>query len=291
MRTGYRAGLLLSAAVAAVIGSGHAAAADSFSDVSGSHWASDSIQRLTEEGIVNGYDDGTYHPGEEIKRGQVAELLTTAFSLEVEDNASSSFSDLNNGSYYTPFAEAVDDAGYMTGNGDVFAAGDDLTRQQMATILVRAFDFEAVEDDTTVQDLDKASATHRGNIEVLAQHGITQTDNGMFRPDETVTRDQFAVFLDRAKAAAHSRNSGIIEVSAYDSNTVDVSFNRQLSAISVDDFSFEPSVGVLSVEFVDPDDSLSGNSGAETVVRLTTGDHENGGHHLYYKGERTDNEF
>ncbi|SFM23003.1 S-layer homology domain-containing protein [Salibacterium qingdaonense] len=289
----YRTGLLLCAGAAVIGGSlfyaGGADAAEAFSDVRNSHWASASIQRLAEENIVNGYSDGTYHPGEEINRGQVAELLTTAFSLNTGSTASS-FSDLDRGSYYTPFAEAVNEAGYMTGNANRFEAGADLTRQQMATVLVRAFSLEDEGDGAGIRDLSSAAPTHRPNIEILAQHGITQTSSGMFRPDETVTRDQFAVFLDRARAAAHTRDAGILEAASSGRNTMDVSFDRQLSAISVDDFSFQPPAVVLSVEFVDAENSPAGSDDAVTVVRLTTGTQE-GSHRLYYKGGRTEIEL
>ncbi|SFO91814.1 S-layer homology domain-containing protein [Salibacterium halotolerans] len=295
MKPVNRAGLLLSTATAAVIGSslysaGDAAAAEAFSDVRNSYWASESIQHLAEENIVNGYSDGTYHPGEEINRGQVAELLTTAFSLDAGGSAPS-FSDLDSGSYYAPFAQAVNEAGFMTGNGSQFEAGQDLTRQQMATVLVRAFSLEAGGGGGDVRDLNEASPTHRPNINILAQTGITQTSSGMFRPDETVTRAQFAVFLDRARAQAHTKDAGITEVAASSQNTVDVGFNRSLSSISVEDFSFEPSVGVLSVNFVDEEQSSVDSSETETVVRLTTGTHETGGHTLYYKDERMANGF
>ncbi|SDI63536.1 S-layer homology domain-containing protein [Alteribacillus bidgolensis] len=196
----------LSAAVVASAGASTVAvqqadAAESFSDVSNSFWASESIQRLADEGIINGYKDGTYRPNEDINRGQVSELLVKAFDLEVDQNASAPFEDLSDESYYTPYAAAVKEAGYIKGreNNTVFAGGMDLSREQMATILVRAFELEPVEDsDATVGDLDEAHASHQSNIEILAQYDITSTADGNFRPKETVTRAQFAAFLDRA---------------------------------------------------------------------------------------------
>ncbi|RSL28835.1 S-layer homology domain-containing protein, partial [Salibacterium salarium] len=176
-------------------------AAESFTDVSNDHWASESIQRLADQGIINGYQDGTYGPTEDISRGQVAELLVNAFDLEVDQNAESSFDDLNDDSYTTPFAEAVAEAGFIEGraNNTEFAASRDLTRAQMATILVRAFELEPVEDsDAEVNDLEDAHESHQENIQILAQHGITETEDGNFRPKEAVNRAQFATFLDRA---------------------------------------------------------------------------------------------
>ncbi|RSL32109.1 S-layer homology domain-containing protein [Salibacterium salarium] len=267
-------------------------AAETFSDVSSDFWASGSIQRLAEDAVINGYSDGTFQPGQEIKRGQVAELLTTAFNLDTSENPDSTFNDLSDDSYFTPYAEAVQEAGYITGrnNNTEFAAGMDLSREQMATILVRAFELERIdEEDAIVSDINQAAESHQDNIEILAQHGVTQTEDGVFRPKDTVSRAQFAVFLERAMATAHTRDSGLMRVQAYDRNTVDVSFNREIGAISVDDFSFDPSLVVYSAEFIEPEESYDSNSEAETVVRLKTAEQHVQGYRFYYQGERTDN--
>lgn len=47
----------------------------SFNDLSKSHWAYNDIMRLVNEGIIQGYDDGTVHPDRPIKRLEAAVLL------------------------------------------------------------------------------------------------------------------------------------------------------------------------------------------------------------------------
>ncbi|MGY4688458.1 S-layer homology domain-containing protein [Salibacterium sp. K-3] len=223
------AAVVASAAAAVPADVQQADAAESFSDVSNDYWASESIQRLADEGIINGYPDGTYGPGEEINRGQVAELLVNAFDLEVNQDAETSYDDLTDESYYTPFAEAVTEAGYITGrqDGTQFAAGMDLSREQMATILVRAFDLEAKEDsDAEVADLDEANASHQENIEILAQYEITSTENNMFRPKETVNRAQFATFLDRALEVQEPLEIANVDALTDDGHVLEVSFTR-----------------------------------------------------------------
>ncbi|MFZ4451752.1 S-layer homology domain-containing protein [Salibacterium aidingense] len=229
LATSVSAAMLASAAAVVPADVQQADAAESFSDVSNDYWASESIQRLADQGIINGYPDGTYGPGEEINRGQVAELLVNAFDLDVDQDAESSFEDLNDESYYTPFAEAVNEAGYITGreNDTVFAAGMDLSREQMATILVRAFELEAKEDsDATVGDLDEAHESHQENIEILAQYDITSTEDGNFRPKETVTRAQFATFLDRALDVQEPLDIANISALTEDGHVLEVEFTR-----------------------------------------------------------------
>ncbi|SFQ36300.1 S-layer homology domain-containing protein [Salibacterium halotolerans] len=223
------AAVVASAAAAVPADVQQADAAESFSDVSNDYWASESIQRLADEGIINGYPDGTYGPGEDINRGQVAELLVNAFDLEVSQDAESSYDDLTDESYYTPYAEAVTEAGYITGreDGTMFAAGMDLSREQMATILVRAFNLEPKEDaSANVADLDEANASHQENIEILAQYDITSTENNMFRPKETVNRAQFATFLDRALEVQEPLEIANVSTLTGDGHVLSVEFTR-----------------------------------------------------------------
>ncbi|MFB4163234.1 S-layer homology domain-containing protein [Alteribacillus sp. JSM 102045] len=268
-------------------------AAEDFSDVSDDYWASEHIQRLADQHIINGYSDGIYHPGENINRGQTAALLTEVFDLETEEHSESSFDDLNEDSYFTPYAKAVREAGYMNGrnNNTEFAAEMELTREQMASILVRAFEFERIdENESIVNDIESAHESHQNSIETLAQNGITKTEDGAFRPKETVTRAQFAVFLERAMTIKHTNESGIMHVTAIDSNTVDVSFNQELEDPAIKDFSFAPELEVKEATFIEPEDSFDRHAEAESVVRLTTGEQSTGdAYWFYYEGKRTDN--
>ncbi len=45
-----------------------------FSDIN-SHWASESIEKMTQKGLLNGYPDGTFRPDEPINRAESAEIL------------------------------------------------------------------------------------------------------------------------------------------------------------------------------------------------------------------------
>ncbi|MFD2707008.1 S-layer homology domain-containing protein [Salibacterium lacus] len=223
------AAVVASAAAAVPADVQQADAAESFSDVSNDYWASESIQRLADEGIINGYPDGTYGPGEEINRGQVASLLVKAFDLETNENAESSYDDLNDDSYFTPVAEAVTEAGYITGreDGTMFAPGMELSREQMATILVRAFNLEPKEDsDANVADLDEANASHQENIQILADYDITSTENNMFNPKETVNRAQFATFLDRALEVQEPLEIANVSTLTGDGHVLSVEFTR-----------------------------------------------------------------
>jgi PKD repeat protein/sugar lactone lactonase YvrE len=50
-----------------------------FNDIPDAHWAFSYIQRLSEDGISSGYEDGAYRPAIEVNRAQMAAYLARAF--------------------------------------------------------------------------------------------------------------------------------------------------------------------------------------------------------------------
>ncbi|MGY4688874.1 S-layer homology domain-containing protein [Salibacterium sp. K-3] len=169
----------------------------SFHDVPRDYWAAASIEYLAGRDIVNGYDDGTYRPGKQLKRSQTASMLVRAFDLDRGDRPDPGFSDTPSDFHAIEDIAAVADEGLMTGSGDEFRPNGQLTRAQMAVILVRAFDLEEREADSSFDDVDE-DYWAQGAIETLASYEVARGSDGSFRPGEAVTRAQFAVFMERA---------------------------------------------------------------------------------------------
>ena len=50
-----------------------------FSDVSESHWACGDIMACAKQGVVTGFADGSFHPGDEVTTVQFLVMLTRTF--------------------------------------------------------------------------------------------------------------------------------------------------------------------------------------------------------------------
>ena len=48
-----------------------------FSDLTSEHWAYKNVTNLVENGVINGYPDGTYRPEKTITRGEFFKLIMT----------------------------------------------------------------------------------------------------------------------------------------------------------------------------------------------------------------------
>jgi hypothetical protein len=176
----------------------------SFADVNEKSPFYQEITTLTGEGVIQGYPDGTFRPNQPLTRGQVAKLLVRALKLETPSNANalvSSFTDIKPGSEYANEIAALVQAGIVTIQDSAqFNLGAPLTRDVMASWLVKAFKLQSIEGiQVPLSDLGLINPTHAENVKVLYQNQITlgNTD-GTYGPLQSVNRGQFAAFMYRS---------------------------------------------------------------------------------------------
>jgi len=94
---------------------------------------------------------------------------------------------------------SVNKKGWMIGvTAEKFAPNETLTRAQAATIISRSLKLTAIEGETvTFKDFSQGHWAYQ-NIQLVAQHNLMQgLTKDRFAPDEPLTREQFAVILDR----------------------------------------------------------------------------------------------
>ena len=160
-----------------------------------------SIEAVFDAGITVGCNGPVFDrfcPSRYVTRAQMATFLVRALDLPPGEW---DFTDIA-GNTHEENIKSLAAAGITVGcNGpvfDQFCPSRYVTRGQMATFLVRAFNIPPGERDF----VDIEGNTHAANIESLAAAGITVGCNGpvfdQFCPWEYVTRAQMATFLARA---------------------------------------------------------------------------------------------
>src|SRR5699024_10893231 len=99
-----------------------AASADStsgFLDVSDSNVHKENIMKLSEQGVIKGYENGNFEPYASITRGQIAAMLTKALELSIPedvDKVLDRYSDVKSSDGYAKEIAAVTDAGIFKGD-------------------------------------------------------------------------------------------------------------------------------------------------------------------------------
>ncbi|CAN5869829.1 hypothetical protein BH23ACT5_BH23ACT5_24700 [soil metagenome] len=168
-----------------------------------SHLFEEDIEWLAGAKVTRGCNppvNDRFCPDDPVTRGQMAAFLVRALGLPAtaedyfDDIAQSVFeADIN------ALAAAAVTRGCNPPANDLYCPGQAVTREQMASFLVRALQLEATEAETFV---DIEGSVHATDIETLASSGITRgcnpPVNDRFCPNDTVTRGQMAAFLRRA---------------------------------------------------------------------------------------------
>ncbi|GAB0168940.1 S-layer homology domain-containing protein [Lysinibacillus sp. CTST325] len=209
---------VVGAASAALVASAivPAASAASFSDIKDNDHE-DAILALADAKIVAGYPDGTFKPNAVVTRGNVTKflgkwLVSENYEIPADYATKARFSDLpttTSDKELLQYAALVKDAGVFKGSNNQLMQANNMSREQMAVVLVRAIktvynvdlvaDYKDADFKSVITDLDKATATeNREAIIALEYAGITNVKTiQQFNPKNSLTRGQFASFLNR----------------------------------------------------------------------------------------------
>ncbi|KGR76009.1 S-layer homology domain-containing protein, partial [Ureibacillus sinduriensis] len=171
------------------------AADTSFSDIQNTY-AKDAILQLAEAGILNGKGDGKFDPTGKITRQDFAIILAKALNLDVDNSPQNpTFSDLPVTHYSYKYVEAAAQAGLIKGVGDGnFGAGQNLSREQMAVLFVRALGVDATDygNKLTFADADKIAGYAKDAVGFAVEAQLLNGYNNTFDPKGNADRQAVA---------------------------------------------------------------------------------------------------
>lgn len=194
---------------------GQASTATTFSDVPTTYWAYNEITASAMAGFAQGYTDGTFRPTQPVTRDQAAVFIARAVAggdVWVPNGpAVAHCSDVPTTQWAYKYVEYLisqkvigSDCGIAGTNATpkVYKPAQVLIRQEMAVLLARGMVGEAnVSSGPTTPTFSDVATSNPAYkyIEYLAKLAIAQGyAGGTYRPGQSITRDQIAVFIARA---------------------------------------------------------------------------------------------
>jgi len=165
-----------------------------YPDVPDNYYASEEIALLKQQGIVTAEADGDFHPDDTVTRGDAALWLSKAMKLK-KPKALNAFTDVAAASPYAEAVNALQEQNIVQGNQGLYEPDAFLTREQMASLLVRAFQLQDNGIQAWIEDEADIGKAHHDDVLKLKQHFVTQQLDYM--PKSQVTRAQLALFLYR----------------------------------------------------------------------------------------------
>ncbi|WP_171056024.1 S-layer homology domain-containing protein [Paenibacillus sinopodophylli] len=173
-----------------------------FKDIPAAHWASRTLQIMAARHIVNGVTDDEFKPNASTTRAEFTSLLVRALGMKSQGSAvaSSAFADVAAGAWYANDVEMAYEAGLINGISDGrFVPNAKITREQMAALIIRAFEWKTKQSIQSVNELEgyrdaeEVSRWSAKEVEMAIAAGLMRGKSGdVFDPKSNSLRVEAA---------------------------------------------------------------------------------------------------
>ncbi|WP_188889895.1 S-layer homology domain-containing protein [Paenibacillus radicis (ex Gao et al. 2016)] len=175
--------------------------ATTLSDIDQSY-AKAEIAALVEKGILAGFTDGTFKPGDSLTRAQLAKVLVLSLNKEEDLSGAASFKDVASSDWFAGYVGALVKSGITQGtSASSFSPNQTVTREELAVFFIRAFGWEeqakATALETNLSDLNKVSVWAKPHVSFAYKIGFikgsTNNDGSIsFNPSGKADRQALA---------------------------------------------------------------------------------------------------
>lgn len=172
----------------------------SFSDLEVSHWAYKDIMLLANQGIINGYEDGTYMPEQAVTRGEFLKLIMVAL---YEGNEYFEVNNFKIVHWAMPYAIEAAESGYLMDGTSIADLNNYISRKEMVNILAKICIQNKIQKNEyggiiRFSDIDSLDESTKLYINFVTENGlINGYTDGTFKADRTMTRAEVATVMSR----------------------------------------------------------------------------------------------
>lgn len=170
------------------------AASVKFTDVPSSHWASTSISKMADKGIMSGIGNNLFAPSNTLTGAEFVTMIVRHF---YEDKLGT-----EGEKWYSPYMTAAEKAGVLDGTN--VTATSTINRYDMAQLMYNVLKAEGISttplsDTSKVADWASVPSTYRDAVSVCYNMGMLSgvDNNGTFNGTGVMDRAQAAVVMDR----------------------------------------------------------------------------------------------
>lgn len=153
--------------------------AGSFPDVPEDHENYEAIEYLDTNGVIDGYEDGTFGPDNPVNRAEAMKMVVGALKIDFKDSYEEVFSDVPENEWYFPYVMSGHKEGIINGYEDgTFKPSNEVNLAELLKIIVLAAD---VELNTKIKDdvfIDVPSTVW------YAPHALYARNYNIILPDE-----------------------------------------------------------------------------------------------------------
>lgn len=229
--------LMAALVVAIVLVSTGVALANVWTDITDAQWQSQyGITAQQAQSVAGGYQDGSFHPKEAVKRGQFAKMVVDGFDVAYYTPAVATFTDVLKSNTFFKYIEGGYKAGILGGYPDrTYKPNNTIVRQQANNILGSYLSKKELSQKGTItgskgtygslgawysaegalilaafKDAAKVSAVHAPGTAYLVYHQVVKGSNGNLTPGSTLTRAQAVALIIRVGQVTFTGGGGTL---------------------------------------------------------------------------------
>ncbi len=165
-----------------------------FADMEQYEWAEEAVSALAEKGIVAGYTDGSFRPGNNVTRAEFVKMAVETFGL-TEKEFDTKFSDVPENAWYAKYVYIAASNGIVKGYDGRFNPDANITREDMAVIIYNIIANGQGGEGISFADSDEISGYARSAVAYLSGKGIINGSGGRFYPKNNATRAEACQIL------------------------------------------------------------------------------------------------
>lgn len=178
----------------------YAAASADYSDFP-QNWSKDAMEFAVKNNFITGVSEDKIAPKAALTRAQLAAILSRAMKTGAGDvSVLDNFTDADKNAWYAGSMAKAVELNILYGDGDSIYPDRPVTRQELFTILVRAFSVTGGDESTLASYNDAGSISSWAKAAIsamIAQGYASGYEDKTLRPTQQVTREEFAQLLYR----------------------------------------------------------------------------------------------
>ncbi len=168
-----------------------------YADLPSSHWAYPAVIKLSDKGIMSGYDK-KFRPDDGLLREECVKIIVCAFGYGEDESGSLNFDDVDRGHWAYKYILSAYQNKIIKGiSENLFGTGEKITREDFAVMIYNALwrtERDGAADNFA--DADEISDYAKDAVEYLKANGIVKgRENNMFFPKDGITRAEAAQII------------------------------------------------------------------------------------------------
>ena len=180
----------------------YAAASADYSDMP-QNWSKEAMEFAVKNNFITGVGENKIAPKAALTRAQLAAILSRVMQTGAGDvSALDNFTDADKNAWYAGAMAKAVELNILYGDGDSIYPDRPVTRQELFTILVRAFSVTGGDESTLASYNDAGSISSWAKAAIsamIAQGYAAGYEDKTLRPAQQVTREEFAQLLHRMR--------------------------------------------------------------------------------------------